>query len=96
MPVGLWPEIDFDSVEVPFERGDRLVLYSDGISECANSQNEEFGDARMLAYLSNACNSSLESMLNGLERELERWHGSVDFEDDVSVLALELVREEIV
>jgi len=96
MPVGLWPEIDFDSVEVPFELGDRLVLYSDGISECANSQNEEFGDARMLAYLSNACNSSLESMLKGLERELERWHGSVDFEDDVSVLALELVREEIV
>jgi sigma-B regulation protein RsbU (phosphoserine phosphatase) len=95
MPVGLWPDIDFDSVEIPFTRGDRLVLYSDGISECANANREEFGDARLLDYLSTTTDLPLGDMLNGLERELERWHGSAEFEDDVSLLALELIGEDI-
>jgi phosphoserine phosphatase RsbU/P len=95
MPVGLWPDMDFDSVEVPFTRGDRLVLYSDGISECANENHEEFGDARLLEYLSSTADRPLREMLNGLERELESWHGCADFEDDVSLLALESIGEEI-
>ena len=95
MPIGLCPEMDFDFVEVPVAVGDRLLLYSDGISECANSQHEEFGDARLLEYLSKSAHHPLDDVLNGLERELERWHGSSDFDDDVSLLALELIGEEI-
>lgn len=95
MPVGLWPEMEFDSVEVPFTRGSRLILYSDGVSECANANHEEFGDARLLAYLSSTADRPLDEVLNGLERELESWHGSAEFEDDVSLLALELIGEEI-
>lgn len=95
MPVGLWPDIDFDCVELPFTPGDRLVLYSDGVSECTNSSHEEFGDDRLLAYLKTAGTEPLEAMLNGLERELESWHGSANFDDDVSLLALEFTKEEM-
>lgn len=95
MPVGLWPEMDFDCVEVPFQPGDRLVLYSDGVSECADRENDEFSDARLLEYLSGAAKQPLEQMLSGLEQELEAWHGSGEFADDVSLLALELTGEKV-
>ena len=59
-PVGLWPDMDFDCIEVPFQRGDRLVLYSDGIPECTNPRNEEFGDERLMKYLSESATQPLD------------------------------------
>jgi phosphoserine phosphatase RsbU/P len=34
------------------QSGDRLVLYTDGVTEAANSEDEEFGDARLIEVLS--------------------------------------------
>lgn len=95
MPVGLWPEIHIDNVEIPFAHGDRLVLYSDGITECTNLRNEEFGDERLVRCLAGAAREPMELMLNNLERQLEHWHGSADFSDDVSLLAVELTGQEM-
>jgi sigma-B regulation protein RsbU (phosphoserine phosphatase) len=94
MPVGLWPQMDFDCIEVPFLQGDRLVLYSDGVSECTNPNGVEFGDERLVAYLKDAAHQPLPALLNGLERHLEAWRGSTAFNDDVSLLAIELIGEE--
>jgi sigma-B regulation protein RsbU (phosphoserine phosphatase) len=95
MPVGLWPDMDFDSIEVPFRAGDRLVMYSDGVSECANTEGAEYSDARVLDYLTANARQPLDTVLNGLEQELETWRGSPAFADDVSVLALEHTGEHI-
>ena len=94
MPVGLWPDIHIDDVEIPFGHGDRLVLYSDGITECTNVSNEEFGDERLVECLSGAAREPMDLMLNNLERQLEHWRGSADFNDDVSLLAVELTGQE--
>ena len=94
MPVGLWPSMDLDYIEVPFERGDRLMLYSDGITECTNARNEEFGDDRLVRYLRDSADQPLDTVLDGLEGELESWHGSTRFTDDVSLLAVELAGQE--
>lgn len=95
MPVGLWPDIHIDIVEVPFEPGDRLVLYSDGVPECMNHREEEFGDERLVDCLAGAAREPMDLMLNNLERQLERWRGSSDFDDDVSLLAVELTGQEM-
>jgi sigma-B regulation protein RsbU (phosphoserine phosphatase) len=93
MPVGLMPDIQFDCVEVPFKKGDRLVLYSDGVIECSNPEGEQFGEEKLLNYLSATTHQPLQTVLGGLEHEMEKWRGSTDFEDDVSLLALELSEE---
>jgi hypothetical protein len=36
----------------------------------------------------------LDQLLAGLETEMEDWHGSAEFDDDVSLLALELAHKE--
>jgi sigma-B regulation protein RsbU (phosphoserine phosphatase) len=95
MPVGLWPDIDFDTIEVPFHPGDRLLLYSDGVTECMNANRELFGEDRLLASLRGAPEESLEQMLKRLECLLGRWRGGPSFDDDVTVLALELGKEEV-
>jgi sigma-B regulation protein RsbU (phosphoserine phosphatase) len=96
MPVGLWPEMEFDTIEVPFHSGDRLVLYSDGVTECMNAEGELFGEDRLLAGLQGARGQSLEEMLKRLECLLVRWRGGPNFADDVTVLALKLENREVV
>jgi phosphoserine phosphatase RsbU/P len=90
-PIGIWPESKYECFEIPVEPGDRLILYSDGISECRNAEGEQYGDARILRYFQeHTCSQSLEKLLGGLKREIQLWNGDDNaFEDDISMLALE-------
>ena len=88
MPVGLWNEIDFDCFEVPVRGGDRLLLYSDGVTECINRNGEPFGEQRLLAFLAGA-DQSLDKLLDGLLEKIRNWRDGVESKDDVSLLAIE-------
>jgi sigma-B regulation protein RsbU (phosphoserine phosphatase) len=90
MPVGLWPEIDFDCFDIAAGHGDRLVLYSDGVTECMNTQGEAFGQNRLLAYLERWAAEPLDALLAGLLTEIKAWRAVTGFEDDISLLALEM------
>jgi sigma-B regulation protein RsbU (phosphoserine phosphatase) len=90
MPVGLWPEIDFDCFDISVSAGDRILLYSDGVTECVNRNGQAFGEERLLAYLSENQELALEDLLNGLLTEIRIWHGNSEFSDDVSLLAVEI------
>jgi sigma-B regulation protein RsbU (phosphoserine phosphatase) len=92
-PVGLWPDAEYETIESSFCPGDRLVLYSDGIIECANPTGIHFGENRLLDYLRTTRDEAMDHMLAGLETEMERWRGQAEFDDDVSVLALEFSEE---
>ena len=43
LPVGLFADAEYDEAEVEFGPGDRLYLYSDGVTDTVNETNEEFG-----------------------------------------------------
>jgi sigma-B regulation protein RsbU (phosphoserine phosphatase) len=88
MPVGLWNEIDFDCFEVPVREGDRLLLYSDGVTECIDGKGEAFGEQRLLAYLADA-SQPLDKLLEGLLEEIRNWRDGSESGDDVSLLAIE-------
>jgi sigma-B regulation protein RsbU (phosphoserine phosphatase) len=90
MPVGLWNEINFDCFEVRFKAGDRLLLYSDGVTECANEMGELFGESRLLAYLSRVASQPLDKLLEGLLKEIKNWRNTTEPGDDVSLLAIEM------
>jgi sigma-B regulation protein RsbU (phosphoserine phosphatase) len=88
MPIGLWNEIDFDCFEVSIKAGDRLLLYSDGVTECINGKGEAFGEQRLLAYLADA-SQSLDRLLEDLLKEIRNWRDGAESGDDVSLLAIE-------
>jgi sigma-B regulation protein RsbU (phosphoserine phosphatase) len=90
MPVGLWPEMDFDCFDVPVAPGDQILLYSDGVTECVGTNNQAFGEERLMAYLRMRQSLTLEEILEGLLMEISAWHGNSEFADDISLLAIEL------
>jgi hypothetical protein len=49
--LGLFPEADYSSVEIRIGRGDRCLLYTDGVFEASNAAREEFGKSRCREFL---------------------------------------------
>ena len=90
MPIGLWQEMEFDCFEVPVGPGDRVLLYSDGVTECMNVDGREFGEDGLLRYLVASHSMSLNAMLDGLLVEVKKWARGAEITDDISLMAIEI------
>lgn len=88
-PIGMLPGMEFEQESFAFAPGDRLFLYSDGVTECPGPGREPFRVERFEAALRAGADVSLETSVAGIERELRAWSGSDEFSDDVTLLALE-------
>ena len=66
--------------------GDKLFLYTDGVTEATDSENALFGDARLLTALNTANAASSEEMLSTVRRSIDRFVGSAPQFDDITML----------
>jgi sigma-B regulation protein RsbU (phosphoserine phosphatase) len=89
-PLGMLPDRSFDALEYQLNKGDRLILCSDGVLECNNHEGEEFGQERFMELLNQHRHSSCDALLKSLHSTMNQWAGSTEFADDVTLLALEL------
>jgi sigma-B regulation protein RsbU (phosphoserine phosphatase) len=88
-PVGL-AGAPYEEQTLPLGPGDRVVLYSDGVSEAPDARNRVFGSDRLLAALERDRAAPLQRAVDGLVFEVVRWCGAPGPRDDVSVLAVEV------
>jgi len=49
--LGVFPSQTFDVGTMQLERGDRVIFFTDGVTEAGNPQEEEFGDERLVRLL---------------------------------------------
>lgn len=73
----------------PLLPGDRLLLYTDGILEAANSKDEEFGDQRLGALLQETANVSHTETADQIINTIQKW--SVSQNDDLTVLVCDYI-----
>jgi phosphoserine phosphatase RsbU/P len=90
-PVGMFPEVEYDALTARFHPGDRLFLYSDGITECTNSSGEPFTENRLLQFIETSGHLPLDKLINRLEEDLIKWRGGEEFDDDISLLAFQII-----
>jgi sigma-B regulation protein RsbU (phosphoserine phosphatase) len=88
-PVGVLDNVQYDCVKQKMQVGDRLLLLSDGLLEARSASGEQFGLDRLVRVLSETRHMHLKSSLEMLENTVRKWVGA-EFDDDVSLLALEL------
>jgi sigma-B regulation protein RsbU (phosphoserine phosphatase) len=89
-PVGIAAFAEFESIRLNYRAGDRLFIYSDGITECMSPAEEMFGPERLLAFVGETRHLPLGEALKRLEERIRLWRGDDAFEDDISMLALEM------
>ncbi|MCC6128792.1 MAG: PP2C family protein-serine/threonine phosphatase, partial [Acidobacteria bacterium] len=87
-PIGLRPDARYSTVEARLERGDLLLVYTDGISEATNPEEEEFGLPRLLAASRNHRDKPPREFALALERDVDLFVRGEPYADDRTVVVL--------
>lgn len=88
MPIGLLPGARFETVEFQLNPGDRLLLHSDGFTECSNPAGGYLGEDGLAELVTRHANAPADRFLPKLVKELEAYSNRPDFDDDVSAICL--------
>jgi len=88
-PIGL-DDNAYEERSVLLGKGDRLYLYSDGVSEAMDRAGKQFGHDQILQSIGQGRSESLQESVAILLGEIARWHGFGRFQDDMSILAVEI------
>ena len=88
MPLGLMPEAVYSSSETSLEVGDSLVLYTDGITEAANPEQEEFGRERLVKICGEHRTESPRDLAGSIEKVVDTFVDGVPYHDDRTLVIL--------
>jgi sigma-B regulation protein RsbU (phosphoserine phosphatase) len=88
-PVGLMSGIKFEQFEVQLRKGDRILILSDGVTECPDPDGEMFEEEGLETLMSDLRNVKGPAFLDALIWNLMSFAESDDFPDDVSGILFE-------
>ena len=84
-PLGILPGKEYRDTEVQLEAGDRLILYTDGLTEAMNAEDEEFGEGRLVELGRENRELSAAEMVEVIRKEVSGYSGG-SFQDDFTLV----------
>ena len=89
--LGGMDELDFQQQEIMLERGDKLFLYTDGVTEALSEDEELYGEERLEKCLNglDAEHTDLSGILDTVQKSLDAHVQEAEQSDDITMLALE-------
>lgn len=87
-PVGMFPEADYESAEVNLEPGEFLVIYTDGVSEAANSSAELFEETRLRRIVEEFKGETVEKLVETIRDGVKAFTAGAPQSDDVTILVI--------
>jgi sigma-B regulation protein RsbU (phosphoserine phosphatase) len=85
--LGVFPEIEYTAREVALHKGDRLVLYTDGVTEARNREEEEFGEERLAAAFARHRHLNAVDLHAAVMDDVTRF-ATAGFQDDATLLVV--------
>ncbi len=93
-PIALVPAMimksTYEERTIDIGPGNRVYLYSDGIPESRNADGEQWGNERLAAMLTELLERDLDEGLPEVLETVRQWQGGPHFDDDVSLLGVEI------
>jgi len=87
-PIGLWPGLEFEGEEIDTIKGSPLFIYTDGLNEAENSQQEQFGDHRLLNMLRQIQYSSARQVVETMAEAVTQHRNGADPNDDLTMMCI--------
>jgi sigma-B regulation protein RsbU (phosphoserine phosphatase) len=88
--IGGMEEMKYKEYEIQLNKGDTLFLYTDGLVEATNSDEEMFGAGRALRHLNEKKDASPEEILVHMDEAVKSFVGDAEQFDDLTMLAIKL------
>ena len=89
-PVGLIDQAWYSENVVELVGGDRVFLYTDGVTEAENRHGIAYGTANLTAEIERNRERSLDDCVDSILESVASWDGFRGLKDDCSILAFEL------
>ncbi len=86
--LGERPDIEFKEAEIYLDPGDRIVFYTDGVTDVKNLENKAWGERKFLSALSKELGEHKEvaRVLEGLVRRISEYRQDAPLDDDVTLI----------
>ena len=84
--LGILPNAAYEQKTCRLERGDSIVLYSDGVTEMTNPAGEEFGEERLAQVLAANRGKPAAEIVQGVRAELAKFAAGAPAADDITLV----------
>ena len=90
LPVGLFAAASFEVGTLKLGPGDKLVVFSDGVTEAQNVEREFFGEKRLEDLVQSHCNKDPREVCKQVVTEVQNFAGTAPQADDLTVLCFQV------
>lgn len=90
LPVGMFCQERYKSTQIELRQGDRLLLYTDGLSEARDRDDHEYGDTRIHSLLGECGSLPAASIVSRLLDDVRRFSAGAPIMDDLTIMAIEM------
>jgi len=85
---GAIDDYQFTQESIQLEPGDTLLLYTDGVTEAIDTDEKEYGEARLEKLLAQSCKLSCQEIVDNVKADVKAFAGEAEQSDDITLLAL--------
>lgn len=91
LPLGMFPGAPYEEDTVTLAPGDLLVMYTDGVSEALNPNDEDFGEERLEMLVADNRHLSANELLDLILAELEKFTAGTPQSDDITLVLVKVL-----
>ncbi len=88
LPLGMFCSAEYATQSLALAPGDRLFLYTDGLSEARSRTNEEYGEKRLAGVLARSYSLPLQDVVRTCVKDLADFRSGAPASDDLSIMAI--------
>ena len=93
-PIGLWPDTEYEGEEIADITNQPLFVYTDGLNEAENRQQEQFTDEKLLEILQTTPFEGSAKTIELLHEEVEKHRDGAEPNDDLTMLCVKVIKEQ--
>ena len=92
-PIGLWPDLEYVGEEMDLPSGSMMLLYTDGLNEAENRQQEQYGEGRIIRLITSHASQSMRDMVEALKADTDQFRDGAEQNDDLTMLAFRVTED---
>jgi serine phosphatase RsbU (regulator of sigma subunit) len=88
--IGLFPQMSYEEATVDLRSGDMLIMFTDGVTEALNPNEEEFGNERLQALVRSVAHLPVQEIASRVTAELKQWIDTAAQYDDLTFVVIKV------
>jgi serine phosphatase RsbU (regulator of sigma subunit) len=89
-PIGLWPNLKYEGESIETIKNHIMFVYTDGLTEAENKEQQQFGEDRLLGMLRNNKSNTARQIVMTLKDQVDKHRNGADPNDDLTMMCLKV------